>query len=203
MAWKTPVTSLAVTCDAAYECLLSAADTPIIIEADPREVAHFVFSIGSEVGETDTLDWQVLGGHRIIQGSALSDSTDASNIDLAVADAQADDYYMGMYLMMTSGGEQGELRLIGDYVNSTNLAILVTALSGTPSAGETYDIYHLSQVVDGSGSITSETTLTEALPQNAEFGASGYPVLIPRVKAGGGTDAHLAYMTYALDGVAA
>ena len=201
MAWRAPVTSALLTCDANYEMFLDTSGNPIILFPKPREVIHFVFTIASEIGEVDTLDWQVLGGNRIINDSALSAVTDAFNVDCAVADNQANDYYMGMYLNMSNGGEAGELRLIGDYATATNLLTFVTALSGTPDAGELYDIYHLSEVVDGFGSITSATTLTEALPQNAEFGASGYPCLIPRVKAGGGTDAHIALLTYSIDGV--
>ncbi|MEE9598162.1 MAG: hypothetical protein V3V96_15430 [Acidiferrobacterales bacterium] len=203
MAWRVPVTSLlrTLTDNDEFYPFLSAAGVPIIIFPKPREVVHFVFSIASEVAEANAMDWQVLGGNRIIKDSALSDTTDGSNIDLAVADNQADDYYMGMYLEMTSGGEQGEFKLITDYVTASNLAILENALSGTPTAGETYSIYHMAQVVDGSGSITAEQTLTEALPQNAEFGASGYPCLIPRAKSS--SDDHVALLTYTIDGVSA
>ncbi len=201
MSWRTPISSAlrTLTNNDEWYPFLDTSGNIIIIEPKPRDVVHFVLSIASEVGEAQDMDWQVLGGHRIIQGSALSDVTDASNIDIAVVDNQANDYYMGMYFNMTTGGEAGELRLVDDYATATNLISFFVALTGTPTAGELYDIYHLSEILDGSGTITAETTLTEDLPQNAEFGASGYPVLIPRARSAG--DNHVALLTYAIDGV--
>ena len=201
MAWRAPVTSerLDLSSDGVWRPFVDSDGNAIILFPKPREVVHFVFSIASEVAETTDLDWQVLGGNRIIVSSALGTVADASNMDLASGDSQPNDYYMGMYLNMVSGGEIADLGLIGDYVNSTDAIVLVSALSGVPTIGELYDIYHLSEIADGSGSITAETTLTEALPQNDEFGASGYPVLIPRAKTT--TDNHIALMTYTIDGV--
>ena len=207
MSWRTATTSALLTTDAAFEMFVHTDGSPVIIFPKPREVLHFVFSIASEVGEVDTLDWQVLGGNRIIKDGILPQVAESTSaLGIAIADQQGnDDYYMGMYFNMTSGGEIGDLRVIADYDDAGGaaaaLVTLEAALTGTPSAAETYSIYHLSEIVDGSGSITSETALTEALPQNAEFGASGYPCLIPRVKAGGGTDAHIALLTYTRDGV--
>ena len=207
MAWRTPITSAVLTCDANFECFLDSAGSPLIIRPNPREIVHFVFTIASEVGETDDLDWQVLAGHRIINNGIIPAGgvTDASNIGLAAGDSESDDFYMGMYFLMTSGGEIGDMRLIADYDETggaeERLVILEAALTGAPTALETYDIYHLSQATDGSGTITAETTLTEALPQNAEFATSGYSTLIPRAKSSGSTDAHLALCTFAIDGV--
>jgi hypothetical protein len=186
---------------------LDTDGNPIIIFLKPREVVHFVFTIASEVGETDTLDWQVLGGNRLIKDNVMASVTDSSNIGMTASTAmtQADNYWLGQYFNPTSGDEIGDLRLITAYDvadgASAELITLQAALSGTPTVGETASIYHLSQIVDGSGNITSETVQTEALPQNAEFGASGYPVLIPRAKSGGATDAHIALLTYTIDGV--
>jgi len=201
MAWRAPVTSLlrTLTDNSEWYPFLSAAGVPIILFLKPREVVHFVFTIASEVGEANDMDWQVLGGNRIIEDGAFSDTDSTTSVDIAVADNQSDDYYMGMYMEITSGGEDGEFKLIVDYVSSTNATVLENALSGQPSTGETYSIYHLSEIVDGSGTITAETALTEDLPQNDEFGASGYPCLIPRARSSG--DNHVALLTYTIDGV--
>ncbi len=206
MSWRPPTTSALLTTDAAFEMFVHTDGSPVILFPKPREVFHFVFTIASEVGETDTLDWQVLGGNRVVKDSILPQvASSTTAIGIALANTQVDNYYLGMYFNMTSGGETGDLRLVTAYDQSggadEDLITLQAALTGTPSAAETCSLYHLSQVVDGSGSITSETTQTEALPQNAEFGASGYPCLIPRVKAGGATDAHIALLTYTRDGV--
>lgn len=201
MAWRAPITSAILTTDANYEMFLDTSSNPIIIFPKPREVIHFVFSIAGEVGTTDTADWEVLGGNRIITDSATGTITSDTIIDLAAGDNQANDFYLGMYFNMTSGGEIADLRAIDNYVSSTDAATLIRALSGTPTLGETYSIYHLSQTVDGSGSITAVSPLVDNTPGNDEFGASGYPVLIPRGRASAGNDAHPMLLTYTIDGV--
>ena len=124
------------------------------------------------------------------------------NLD-TVRDTQADDYYNEMYIVMTSGLAIEELRLIANFANSGDQAELLHSTVGLCAAGDTYDIYHLSRVVDGNASITTvvATGPVEASPQNDEFGLSGYPVLIPRARASGGTDAHKIIMSYTVDGV--
>ena len=200
MAWSH-VTSAVLTCDANFEAFDDATNA-IVLTPNPRELVNFTFSIASEVGETDDLEIQILGGQRITTGNALDAVTSATVMDLdTAADTQADDYYMGMYFLMTSGGEVKDVREIVDYTNSNDRTTLVRALSGTPSATETYDIFNLS--VASQFIITAETTLTEDLPQKGGVLVVGYPFLIARARATGGTNAHLALMSYSMDGVSA
>ncbi len=120
-----------------------------------------------------------------------------------VGDTQADDYYNEMYIHITSGSAQGTFRKIADYENSGDIISLLHSTDGLLAVGDTYDIYAMSQVVDGLASITTvaATAPVEASPQTVEFGLSGYPVVIPRVRASGGTDAHKCMLTYTIDGV--
>ena len=119
------------------------------------------------------------------------------------SDTQADDYYNEMYIHITSGSANATFRLIGDYDNSSDVAYLLHSSDGVVASGDFYDIYHMSRIVDGSASITTvvATAPVEATPMNDEFGASGYPVLIPRARASGATDVHSVIMTYTIDGV--
>ncbi len=289
--WATPVTSALLTCDNFYEAFDDGTNA-IVIFPNPREICQFTFSIASEVGEVDNLDWQILGGNRIINngasgtvvasptfvdgdvdvgddhvtfgaahsllttgdgpfqltttgvlpaglalatnywlivdstvnisfGSTLANAmagtevtisgaagtgthtlnTGAVTIDVAAGDNEANDFYMGMHFLMTSGGELKDIREIADYVSSTDALTLLRALSGTPTAAETYDIFNMGEV--DSGTITAETTLTEDLNQKALVAVSGYPCLIARARSTGSTDAHIALMTYTLDNVSA
>ncbi len=119
------------------------------------------------------------------------------------ADTQADDYYNEMFIHITSGSANATFRQIGLFANSGDVARLLHSSDGVPAAADTYDIYALSQIVDAAASITTvaKTAPVEATPMRAEFGVSGYPVLIPRCRASGGTDAHKVIMTYTIDGV--
>ena len=295
MAWDPPVVSAVLTVDNFYEPFLDSSGEPIIIFLKPREVVHFIFSAGT-AGATNTLDWEVLGGNRIITGSALdSVSTDhvlgtvtnandkfeisggaahyhfstgdgpfrftggdlpggvstgtdywliwESSTELKIAtslvnalagtvqafaddvtgtqtlihtgkgaivlglnttaDTQADDYYNEMFIHLTSGSGNATFRKIADFENTGDVVRLQHSSDGVPSAADTYDIYALSRIVDGSGSITTvaATVPVEASPMSDEFGASGYRVLIPRARASGGTDAHKVIMTYTIDRV--
>lgn len=296
MAWDPPVVSAVLTVDAFYEPFLDSSGEPIIIFLKPREVVHFTFSVDT-AGATDTLDWEILGGNRIVNnvtngldgigadkisnvvtnadndmdfaaaheiytagdgpfrltgssiptgwaaatdywmivsdsdtlqlaastqaaalaGTAVTISDDGDDVVTivtggkgtillglnTVADTQADDYYNEMYIHLTSGSANATFRLIANYANSGDVASLLHSSDGVPAAGDLYDIYAMSQVVDGSASITTvvATAPVEASPMNGEFGMSGYPVVIPRARASGGTDAHNVIMTYTIDRV--
>lgn len=198
MAWGTHTASALLTTDANFEAFNDGTNA-IVLSPNPRELVSFNFSIASEVGETDDLEIQILGGQQLITNSATGTITSSSVIDFAAGDNEANDYYMGMYFLMTSGGETADLREISDYVSATDAATLVRALSGTPTIGETYSVFHMhpiSQFI-----ITAETALTEDLPQNGGIQVVGYPRLIARARSTGATDAHVALMSYALDGV--
>lgn len=297
MAWRAPVVSAVLTADNFYEPFLDSSGEPIIIRPKPREVVHFTFSVDT-AGATDTMDWEILGGNRIVEGpsggldsvstdhvlgtvtnandkfeisggaahyhfstgdgpfrftggdlpSGVSTGTDywiiwESSTELKIgttlanalagtvqafaddgsgtqtlihtgkgaivlglnttADTQADDYYNEMYIHITSGSANATFRKIADFANTGDVVRLQHSSDGVPAAADTYDIYHLSRVVDGSASVTTvaATAPLEASPMNDEFGASGYPVLIPRARASGGTDAHKVIMSYTIDGV--
>lgn len=197
MVWASAAISALLTCDANFEAFDDGTNA-IVIALNPRELVDIVNSIASQVGEADKLEIQILAGQRIINGNALAAVTDASNMQLAAADNKADDYYMGMYFLMTSGGEVKDVREISNYVNSTDVITLARALSGTPTAAETYDIFHMRRI--SQFEITAETVLTEDLPQNGGDQVSGYPFVIVRARSGA-ADAHIALMTYTKDGV--
>ena len=295
MAWRTPVLSAVLTVDNFYEPFLDSSCDPIIIRPKPREVLHCIFNIDT-AGATDTLDWEVLVGNRIVTGgnfdsvttdyvlgtvtngsdkfeisggashfhfsagdgpfrftggdlpSGVSTGTDywliiesATELKIVttlanalagtvqafaddgtgtqtlihtgkgaiilgldtVADTQADDYYNELFIHITSGLAQGTFRKIADFVSSGDVCRLLHSSDGVPAAGDTYDIYSMSQVVDGLASVTTvaATAPVEASPMQAEFGLSGYPVVIPRARASGGTDAHKVMLAYSIDGV--
>ncbi len=199
MARSSVVESELLTCDANFEAFADATKA-IIISPSPRELVSFTFSIASEVGEVDDLEIQILAGQLITTGNGLDAVTSATVMDLdTAADSEANDYYMGMYFNMTTGGELKDVREIADYTNSDDRITLARALSGTPSAAETYDIYHMS--VMSQFIIIAEIDLTEDLPQNARIDVLGPAKLIARARSTGGTDAHIALMSYQLDGV--
>ena len=198
MAWGSVTTSALLTCDANFEAFDDGTNA-IVLSLNPRELVDLVFSIASEIGEADDLEIQILGGSRIINNGITGTITSDTVIDLAAGDNEADDFYMGMYFLMTTGGEIKDVREIVDYVSSTDAATLVRALSGTPTITETYDIFHMRAIAQFI--ITAETTLTEDLPQNAGVTISGVPFVIARARATAGTDAHIALMTYRKDGV--
>lgn len=202
MAWATFVSSELLTCDANFEAFHDGTDA-IVITLNPRELLDMNFTIASEVGEADDLEIQILGGARVVSGSAILVSSTDTLIGLAAGDTEADDYYMGMYLNMTQGGETKDLREIADYDKTggtvEDQCTLVRALSGTPSTAEQCSIYHMraiSQFI-----ITAETALTEDLPQNSGVTVMGYPFIIARARATAGNDAHIALMTYTKDNV--
>lgn len=199
MGFATVVESALLTTDANFEAFHDGTKA-IIIVPTPREITHFTFSIASEVGETDDLEIQICGGNRITDGNGLEGTIGDTVMDLdTAADSEANDYYMGMLFNMTSGGELKDVREIADYTNSNDRMTLIRALTGTPSSGETYAIYHmavLSQFL-----IIAETTLTEDLPQIAQIDVPAKPFLIARARSTGGTDAHIALMSFVGDQV--
>lgn len=204
MAWATFVSSELLTTDANFESFHDGTDA-IIISLNPRELLDLNFTIASEIGEADDLEIQILGGNRVVSGSAILASSTDTLIGLATGDTEADDYYMGMYLAMTQGGETKDIREIADYDKTggtvEDQCTLVRALSGTPSTAEQCSIFHMraiSQFI-----ITAETALTEDLPQNSGVTVMGFPFIIARARATAGNDAHIALMTYTKDGVSA
>jgi hypothetical protein len=201
MAWAAKVTSERLTTDANFEAFTTSGAVEVIT-LNPRELLDINVSIASVVGEVDDLEVQVLAGQRITNGNALLGTPTTTALQLAVADDPgSDDYYLGMYFLMTTGGEIADLREITDFVSSTDIVTLGRALSAAPAATETYAIFHMRPVAQFI--ITAEVTATEDLPQNGGTTISGYPFVIVRARATGATDAHVALMTYTKDGVSA
>jgi hypothetical protein len=202
MAWDTFVSSELLTCDANFE-MFHDGTTGIVIQLTPRELLDLNFTIASEVGETDDLEIQILGGNRVVNNSVSQTITSTTVFEIADADDEAADYYMGMYALFTTGGEIKDLREISDMTTSTGTPTItvVRALSGTPSAGETVDIFHMRPI--SQFTIAAETALTEDLPQNSGVTVMGFPFIIARARSTAGNDAHIALMTYTKDGVSA
>lgn len=201
MAWGTLVESATLTTDANFEAFNDGTNA-IEIFLNPRERLSITVSIASEVGEVDDLEVQVLGGHRITSGNGLDAVTSSTVLDLnTTADAEADDYYMGMYFLMTTGGETADVREIVDFTSAADTVTLIRALSGTPTAAETYNIYHMRAL--SNFVVIAETTLTEERPQNDGIVVTGVPYVLVRARSTGATDAHIALLSYRLDGVSA
>ena len=202
MAWSTFTSSALLTCDANFEAFDDGTDAHIIT-LNPRELLDLNFTIASEVGETDDLEIQVLGGNRVVSASAILVSSTDTLIGLASGQSETDDYYMGMYLVMTQGGETKDVREIADYDETGGTVeqqcTLVRALSGTPSTAEQCSVFHMRPIAQFI--ITAETVLTEDLPQNGGLTVIGYPYIIARARSTGATDAHIALMTFTKDGV--
>lgn len=196
MAWDTFVSSEILTCDANFEAFDDGTNA-IVISLDPRKWLDMNFTIASEVGEADDLEIQILGGNRVVNNTpnGLDAVTSSTVMDLeTAADSEADDYYMGMYFLMTEGGEIKEVREISDYTNTNDRITLARALSAAPAVGENYDIFHMRAIAQFT--ITAETALTEDLPQNSGLLVVNFPFVIARARSTGGADAHKALMTY-------
>ena len=202
MAWSTFTSSELLTCDANFEAFHDGT-TAIVLSLNPRELLDLNFTIASEVGEVDDLEIQILGGNRVVNDSVSQTITSTTVFEIADADDEAADYYIGMYALFTSGGEIKDVREISDMTTSAGTPTLtvVRALSGTPTATETVDIFHMRPI--SQFTITAETVLTEDLPQNSGIPVMGFPFIIVRARSTGGTDAHIALMTYTKDGVSA
>lgn len=178
---------------------LSAGTDYWIIVNDSTDIAFASSLINALAGTVVALANDGSGTHTLVLGGKGT-----SGIALnTTADTQADDYYNEMFIHFTSGLSSQELRAIADYVSSGDVATLLHSSNAVLAAADKYDIYAMAQIVDGSGTITTvaSTGILEASPQAAEFGASGYPVLIPRARASGGTDAHNVKLIYTIDGV--
>ena len=111
-----------------------------------------------------------------------------------------DDDMNGTFIVMTSGDEQGEGKLITDSVAADDGVVLENGLSAAPSASETYALYRLGAVYN----ITLDSaTPTDDIPHNARVtvdAVDGEWVLV-RARRDGTTDAHRARVSYQRDGV--
>ena len=199
MVWQAFGESERQVLDANYEFLKQGSDA-LVISLNPRELVNMVFTV-EEVGvPTDNVEIQILGGHRVATGDALDGATSASDVELdTVANPFTnDDELNGTYLIMTSGGEQGEGRLIIDSVAADHGVNLSHALSAQPSATETYDLYRFGVIQDLEIAVA---TPSEDEPNTAFTIVSGWQFVAVLARRTGVTDAHVLRMTYSKDGV--
>lgn len=200
MAFSTVTTSGFLTCDANYEFITDGTDA-IAIQLTPRETVTFAFNFDA-AGTTDDLDIQVLQGHQLSTGNGLDGATSSSDLELdTAADGfSTDDDMNGLFIVMTSGGEQGEGKLITDSVAADDGVNLASALTGAPSATETYDLWRLAAVYEFQ---LDSATPTDDIPHHARVtcdAADGEYVLV-RARATGATDAHRVRFSYQTDNV--
>ncbi len=200
MAFGTRTTSDFLTVDADFEFFIASSDA-IVLALNPRETVSFLITFDA-AGTTDDLEVQVLQGHRLSTGNGLDGGTGAADVELnTTADGfSTDDDMNGRYLIMTSGGERGEGRLITDSVAADDGVILDHDLSGTPSAAETYDLYTFHVV---SQFLIDSATPTEDIPhhQGISVNAVSGQFVAVRVRRDGATDAHRAVLSFQVDGV--
>ena len=200
MAWIGHVTSAKMDVDADFEFFTDGTDAIVVI-ANSRELINFVLTAHNP-GTTDDLEWEILGGHRISNGNGLDGAASGTALDLnTTADGQADDdFYKSYYLIMTTGGERGQGRLITDFVASTDTVTLEATLSGTPSAGETYALYRFDVIQAGSITFAASAP-TEDNPHHVSTVIMGYQYIAFRARRSGVTDAIDAWISYDRDGV--
>lgn len=192
--------SIFLICDAAFEWFESAAGTAIVLELNEHETVTFLFNVDA-AGTTDNLEIEILQGHRISSGNGLDGATAANDLEIdTVAEGfSTDDDLNGTYILMTSGGESGEGRLIIDSVAADDGVVLSHNLSGTPSATETYDRFRFSPfrfTMDPQTTITSDAQNNDGITVDARNGR--YVAVAARATAG--NDAHRIQMSFQRDG---
>lgn len=74
-----------------------------------------------------------------VTGTAQAGST-STTIKLATAASATDDVYNGMYVRITGGTGNGQVRRITDYVGATRVATINTAWTTTPDATSVYSL---------------------------------------------------------------
>lgn len=200
MAFGSVVESAFLTVGADYNFIKASGGNAAEIVLNPRETATLRFNIDT-AGATDDLEIEVLQGHRTSSGNGLAGASAANNVQLNASDGFTTDGDMnGFFITMTSGGEQGEGKLITDSVASNNAVTLASALSGTPSASETYDLFRLAGVawrrVDSAAG-SDDNQHNAGVTVDA---ANGQYVLV-RARATGSTDGHRVQMSHQVDGV--
>ena len=200
MARQAAVTSPKLTVTADWEAFQLSGGGAAIVQLNPRELATIHINLDA-VGTTDNFDWRLLAGSKLGAQGDWDNVTDASNLDLetAVHPMTTDDEFAGIYVVASDGDEAGEFRLITASTETDDGITVDHAFSGAPTAGELYDLYRFWTWQESI--IVPLTTPTIANPQNAGTTIVGPDYFVVLGKRTGSTDAHLAYMTYQLDGV--
>jgi hypothetical protein len=202
MAFGSVTQSEFLTVDGDYEFFKDdAGNDAIAIQLTPGERCTFRFHMDA-VGTTDDLEIEVLQGHRISNGNTLDGATAADDLELdTAADGFSNDDDMnGTFIVMTSGDERGEGKMIDDSVASDDGVNLENALSGTPSAGESYALYNLEATA---WAYIDSAAADDDNPHRAgvTVGAEDGEWVLVRARANGATDAHRVRMSYQVDGV--
>ena len=199
IAWGTWTEAEPLTVDANYEFMEeSGGGTAIVPTPGAFDFISFFFRVDHAGTPTDDVEIQIVGGHQVSTGNGLDSVTDASNLELDSAAETwftADDDANGRHIIMTSGGEAGEGRLITDSAVADHGVVLDHALSGAPSTAETYDLYDFAVAMALSIAIA---TPAEDEPNTASLQIRGFPYVAVKVRASGATDAHRVFMSYRL-----
>lgn len=115
----------------------------IIISSDTTAIHSQTTVIESDVTRLE---------QSIIVATGSLEGTPSSTVLQTDLAELTDDHYNNMIFMMTSGDEAGESRRISDYTGATGTVTLDTALSGAPTAAETFVIINS---VSSGGSLTA------------------------------------------------
>ena len=86
-----------------------------------------------------TFDYNIPYRHEL--ALALTGTPTSTVLEDTVNLTQADDYWIGSTFVMTSGGEEGEVRTVLDSDSSSTNITLLEPLSGAPTAAETSTVY--------------------------------------------------------------
>lgn len=201
MAWSDLTESAFLTVDANYEFFTDGTDA-IVGELNPGELVILTFNVDA-AGTSDDLDILPVQGQLISTGNTLDGVTSTTDVELdTAADGFSNDDDMnGLWIVFTSGACQGEGRLIVDSVAADDGVNLSHALSTSPSAGDSYDLYRFVPVVPFV--MDPQTTITTDAQNNdgttLSYGAGRYWACLTR--ATGSTDAHRVKMGYETSGV--
>jgi hypothetical protein len=117
-------------------------DNFIVVNDAPSVLGDAGFGAKRFVEEDDAGDLGVMASYDTLVASATADvGGSTTTIVLDSGSSALDDFYNGMWLLLTSGDDNNKLRQITDYDGTTKTATLGgTALSAAPD-GDDYSIY--------------------------------------------------------------
>ena len=127
----------------------------------------------------------------VVDDVANSDTT--FETDLTEED---DDYYVGMTIRFTSGGNDGEMRVISDYVGSTKFITVASAFTGEPAAEDTFIIEPSVDVFTDDGSEGSWTEYEEDGTDYTIDGPDGKVTVLAAENQAGNADEHVCISYY-------
>jgi len=140
----------------------------VLIDQDTSDIKATLVTVASdaaaiEVDTGTTLSAQittiasdiVLLDTAVVVARGAAEGVPTSTVIQTDLPEATDDHYNNMVFAMTSGNEAGEVRRISDYTGVTGTITLATALSGAPTATETFVIMGTA-VAAAAGSLTAE-----------------------------------------------